>query len=226
MTPRATTLTSAPLGPLLDRLLSEAEAPSPEVTAALTQMSPEDRAAMHSKTTGYLEFYGSVAKDAYLAVSRDTARLLYLLARSTGARSIVEYGTSFGVSTLHLAAALRDNGGGRLITTEFEPSKAARARDNFAAGGVADLIELREGDAVETLAKDLPEQIDLVLLDGAKALYPAILTLLEGHLAPTALLVADNADLSPEYLRRVRSPASGYTSVPFAGDVELSMRTG
>jgi predicted O-methyltransferase YrrM len=85
--------------------------------------------------------------------------------------------------------------------------------------------ELREGDALQTLARDLPCQIDLVLLDGAKSLYPAILALLEEHLRPGALIIADNADRSPEYLHRVRSTTSGYTSVPFAGDVELSMRT-
>ncbi|HTW13437.1 MAG TPA: class I SAM-dependent methyltransferase, partial [Solirubrobacteraceae bacterium] len=134
----------------------------------------------------------------------------------------VEFGTSFGISTLHLAAALRDNGGGRLVTTECEPSKAARARENFAAAGLADLIELREGDAVETLARDLPEQIDLVLIDGAKALYPAVLALLEERLGPNALIVADNADSSPEYLGRVRG--DGYLSLAFAEDVELSMR--
>ena len=171
-------------------------------------------------------FYGEVAKDYFLAVSPETRRLLYMLARATHARSVVEFGTSFGVSTLHLAAALRDNGGGRLITTEFEPSKAARARQNLIAGGVADLVEIREGDALQTLAADLPETIDLVLLDGAKALYPEVLALLESRLRPGALIVADNADYSPDYLGRVRSPMAGYLSVPFAEDVELSMRLG
>ena len=100
-----------------------------------------------------------------LAVSRETGTLLYMLARSCGARTIVEFGTSFGISTLHLAAALRDNGGGRLITSEFEPSKVARARDNLTAGGLIDLVEIREGDALQTLSVDLPETIDLLLLD-------------------------------------------------------------
>ena len=149
-----------------------------------------------------------------------------MLARSSGARTIVEFGTSFGISTLHLAAALRDNGGGRLITTEFEPSKAARARDNLTAGGVIDLVEIREGDALQTLSVNLPETIDLLLLDGAKALYPEILSLVENRLRSGTLIVADNADYSPEYLARVRSPANGYISTPFADDVELSMRIG
>jgi predicted O-methyltransferase YrrM len=223
-----TTLTDAPLAPLLDRMFAEAEAPDPPaLRTALAQMPPEERSRLSSSThePDYRTFYG-LAKDAYLAVSRDTARLLYMLARSAGATSVVEFGTSLGISTLHLAAALRDNGGGRVVTTEFEPSKAARARQNFAAAGLDDLIELREGDAMQTLARDLPGHIDLVLLDGAKGLYPAILTLLTERLRPGALIVADNADRSPEYLARVRSTASGYTSVPFAEDVELSMRTG
>jgi len=223
-----TTLTTPPLAPLLDRMFAEAEAPAPpQARAALAQLTPAERNRLSASTeeADYRTFY-TLARDAYLAVSRDTARLLYMLARASGARSVVEFGTSFGVSTLHLAAGLRDNGGGRIITTEFEPSKAARAQENFAAGGLADLIELREGDALQTLARDLPGQIDLVLLDGAKSLYPAVLTLLEEHLRPGALIIADNADRSPEYLHRVRSATGGYTSVPFAGDVELSMRTG
>jgi predicted O-methyltransferase YrrM len=88
------------------------------------------------------------------------------------------------------------------------------------------MVEIREGDALETLSVDLPEKIDLVLLDGAKSLYPEILGLLESRLKPSALIVADNADMSPDYLKRVRAPASGYMSVPFAEDVELSMRIG
>jgi predicted O-methyltransferase YrrM len=216
-------LTSPPLAPLLDHLFSEAEAPaSAQTRAALRQ--PADRRSS-TGVADYLEFYVR-AKDVYLAVSRETAQLLYMLVRSTGARSIVEFGASFGISTLHLAAGVRDNGGdGRVITTEFESSKAARARENFAAAGLSDLIELREGDAIETLAHGLPEQIDLVLLDGAKSLYPPVFELLEPRLVPGSLIVADNADSSPEYLQQVRNPANGYTSVPFGGDVELSMRT-
>jgi predicted O-methyltransferase YrrM len=149
-----------------------------------------------------------------------------MLARSARARNIVEFGTSFGISTLHLAAALRDNGGGRLIGSEFERSKVARARKNLGAGGLSDLVEVREGDALATLAQDLPESIDLVFLDGAKGLYLSILSLLEDRLRVGALIVADNADASPQYLTRVRSTANGYLSVPFADDVELSMRLG
>jgi precorrin-6B methylase 2 len=87
-------------------------------------------------------------------------------------------------------------------------------------------VEIRLGDALQTLRTDLPGAIDLVLLDGAKALYPEILHLLESRLRPGAFIVADNADESPEYLARVRAPDSGYVCVAFGGDVELSMRLG
>ncbi len=218
-----TTLTSAPLAPLLDRLFEEAAAAAPALRSAVADLSDEERTRLMRSKTDYRALYGRL-KEFPLAVSRETGRLLYVLARSGGARTIVEFGTSFGISTLHLAAALRDNGGGRLITSEFEPSKVARARENLAAGGLADLVEIREGDALRTLGAELPETIDLLLLDGAKALYPEILALVESRLRPGALVVADNADHSPEYLARVRSAAHGYLSTPFAEDVELSVR--
>lgn len=219
------TLTTAPVAPLLDRLFEEADAASPMNSPLAAALSVEQHRRLMQSKTDYLDFYSQM-KDFPLPVSRETGLLLYMLARGSGARTIVEFGTSFGVSTLYLAAALRDNGGGVLITSEFEPSKIERARGNLAAGGLIDLVEIRQGDALKTLAVDLPETIDLLLLDGAKALYPEILDLVESRLRPGALIVADNADYSPDYLARVRSPASGYLSTPFAEDVELSMRIG
>jgi len=221
-----TTLTTEPMAPLLARLFEEADAAEARPMAELfADLSPEARAGMMTSKTDYLAFYGRM-KDEPLPVSRETGRLLYMLARRGRARAIVEFGTSFGISTLHLAAALRDNGGGRLITSEFEPSKVSRARANLEAGGVADLVEIREGDALVTLTTGLPDVIDLVLLDGAKALYPEVLALLQARLAPGAMIVADNADWSPEYLATVRDVDAGWLSVPFGPDVEVSMRLG
>lgn len=219
------TLTSAPLASLLHRLFTQADASWSNADPALANMSDAEQARLMRSKTEYREFYGRM-KDLPLAVSPETGALLYMLARSTQARSIIEFGTSFGISTLHLAAALRDNGGGRLITTEFEPSKVALASGHLREAGLADLVELRQGDALQTLAAGLPDRIDLVLLDGAKALYSDILALLESRLRAGALIVADNADHCPEYLARVRSPDSGYLSTPFGDDVELSMRLG
>ncbi|HJU39531.1 MAG TPA: O-methyltransferase [Tahibacter sp.] len=220
-----TTLTTAPIFPLLARLFDASDATSPANDPAVAALSRDERERLMRSRTDYLDYYGRM-KNLALPVSRETGVLLYMLARGSGARSIVEFGTSFGISTLHLAAALRDNGGGRLITTEFEASKVARARENLAAGGVLDLVEIREGDALQTLRDDLPETVDLLLLDGAKALYPDVLALVQSRLRPGALVVADNADYSPEYLAHVRAPANGWLSVPFGDDVELSMRIG
>jgi predicted O-methyltransferase YrrM len=217
------TLHTPPLAPLLDRLFAEADASTDAMNEEFARIPEAEQRALLTSTTAYRDLYAR-AKDFPLAVSRETGQLLYMLARSTGARSIVEFGTSFGISTLHLAAALRDNGGGRLITSEFEPSKVARAAANLETGGLADLVEIREGDGLETLAHDLPASIDIVLLDGAKGLYPAILRLVEPHLRCGALVVADNADWSPDYLAHVRSATEGYLSIPFGEDVELSIR--
>ncbi len=216
------TLTSAPMAALIERLYTQADAVTSPV---LTNVTPEERDRLMRSKTDYLELYGML-KDLWLPVSRDTGTLLYMLARSTKARAIVEFGTSFGLSTLHLAAALRDNGGGALISSEFEPSKIALARQHLEQGGVSDLVEIRQGDALVTLATGLPDSVDLLLLDGAKALYGDVLNLVESRLKPGALIIADNTNYCPDYLARVRSPANGYLSVPIGDDVELSVRLG
>lgn len=218
-----TTLTSHPVATLLERLFADADSAPAPALAAFAGLSQQERERLMRSKDDYRDLYAQL-KDVAIPVSPETGALLYMLARGTRAKVIVEFGTSFGLSTLHLAAALRDNGGGQLITTEFEPSKVQRARDNLAAGGLLDLVEIREGDALQTLRSDIPGPIDLLLLDGAKALYADILQLLEPHLRPGALILADNADYCPEYLALVRAPGSGYLSLPFGADVELSMK--
>jgi predicted O-methyltransferase YrrM len=219
------TLSSAPVAPLLARLFAEADANPPVRSPIFANVTGEERQRMMRSKTDYRDFYAKLS-DFALPVSPEVGGLLYMLARAIHARSIVEFGTSFGLSTLHLAAALRDNGGGRLITSEFEPGKLARAKANLAEGKLADLVEFREGDALETLAVNLPETIDLLLLDGAKALYSDILDRVEDRLRPGAVLIADNADHCPEYLERVGNVANGYMSMPFTDDVEFSIRLG
>lgn len=217
------TISAAPVAPLLDRLFAEADAASPLTAHAVASQSTDELQRLMRSKDDYRQLYAGL-KDFALPVSRETGRLLYMLARATQARTIVEFGTSFGLSTLHLAAGLRDNGGGRLITSEFEPSKLAKAEANLVEGGLADLVEFRAGDALETLAADLPETIDLLLLDGAKSLYGDILALVEHRLRPGAVIVADDADHCPEYLEHVRFPANGYITLPLTDDLELSIR--
>jgi predicted O-methyltransferase YrrM len=117
-------------------------------------------------------------RDKFVALEEDKCHFVYLLARSSGALNIVEAGTSFGVSTIYLALAVGqnvadrkargDSVSGRVVATEKEPTKAARAREHWAEAGdeVAGMIELREGDLLETLNRDdMPEQVDFLLLD-------------------------------------------------------------
>ncbi|HEV7307578.1 O-methyltransferase [Ensifer sp.] len=214
-----TTLTSQPLAGLLDRLFEEADnATGP----AMDQLSRDESRRLLQSKTEYLQLYG-LLKDLWLPVSRETGNLLYMLARSSRARTIVEFGMSFGISTLFLAAALRDNGGGRLITSEFEPSKVIRAGQNLAEVGLLDLVEIRQGDALKTFA-ELPDGIDLVLLDGAKSIYLDVFKLIEPRLKPGALIIADNVDHCPDYLDYIRAVPHTYISTAFASDIDVTMR--
>ena len=161
----------------------------------------------------------------YLGVSRQEGELLYLLARSSKANCIVEFGASYGISTLYLGAAARDNGG-RLITTEVHPDKCRATRQTLADAGLKDSVTLLEGDALITLG-DVTGPIDLVLLDGWKSLYLPVLELLRPKLAVGALVAADNIDheAAQDYVAAIRSPRSGFFNVTF-GEMELSCFAG
>jgi predicted O-methyltransferase YrrM len=218
------TLITPPVAPLLERLYADAARTGQILGQMFGHLTPEERLARMSDPNADYRAFFAKAREIHMPVSRATGALLYMLARGNGARAIVEFGTSFGLSTIYLAAALRDNGGGRLIGTELEPNKLAQARANLEAAGLADLVEIREGDALETLARDLPAKVDVVLLDGHKPLYGRILALVAPCLRAGSYLVADNADASPDYKAQVRDRDSGYLSIPFAGDVELTMK--
>ncbi|MFI5802925.1 O-methyltransferase [Streptomyces sp. NPDC051561] len=164
--------------------------------------------------------------EVYMPISAQGGRLLYNLIRATRPATVVEFGTSFGISTLHLAAAVRDNGTGRVISTELSAAKAAAARRTFAETGLDDLITVLEGDARDTLAA--AGSADFVLLDGWKDLCLPVLRLLEPRLAPGTLVVADDVDLDDlaPYLDYVRDPRNGYQSVTFPVEdgMEISCR--
>jgi predicted O-methyltransferase YrrM len=169
-----------------------------------------------------------LAAEIYMPVSIEGGRLLYSLVRATRPKTIVEFGTSFGISTLHLAAAVRDNGMGHVVTTELSASKAASARATFAETGLDDLITVLEGDALETLPPHVADGVEFVLLDGWKHLYLPVLQLLEPALAPGTLVIGDDAAMKivQPYLGYVRDPANGYQSVlfPVEDGMEISCR--
>jgi predicted O-methyltransferase YrrM len=158
------------------------------------------------------DFY-KAARKSYLAVGRDFGNLLYSLVRSTKAKTVVEFGTSFGISTIFLASAIRDNGSGKVITTECEPEKAEQAKRNLAVAGLEQWVEFRVGDALETLS-DPPRDIDMIFLDGAKGLYFGVLKLLEPQLRSGGMVASDNTDHDgmAAFLGYIRDCRNGYTS--------------
>jgi predicted O-methyltransferase YrrM len=119
----------------------------------------------------------------------DTAALLHALARSCGARRILEIGTAIGYSSLWLATALPADG--MMITMEYDPARAARARDHFAAAGYGDRISVIVGDAARFLHK-VSGPFDLIFQDSDKKLYEPMLDRLVDLLRPGGLLVVDN----------------------------------
>lgn len=209
------TLDQSPVRELLSRLYAEARATEAESAAMAPGRVTEQTPA-------------SIRDRAFMAVAPEVGRLIYLLVRSRRPARVVEFGTSFALSTIHLAAAVRDNGFGRIVTTEQSAAKASRAAEHLAEAGLWDLVEIRQGDAFATL--NGIEGIDLLMLDGWKPLYLPLLKQLEPALSRGCLVVADDTislahELAP-YLRYVRDVANGYVSseIPLDDGLELSIR--
>lgn len=132
-------------------------------------------------------------KDAFLAISKDQGQDLVKLIKKTNAKNIVEFGTSFGISTLFLAQGAKKTKG-NIVTTEIIESKARKAIENFKEAGVKEFIEVRIGNALETL-KNYDKPIDLLLLDGWKNLYLPLFELLEPNYHSNTIVYVDNADM-------------------------------
>ncbi|MGO9112409.1 MAG: O-methyltransferase [Thermoguttaceae bacterium] len=135
----------------------------------------------------------SVAGLPDIQVSPNQGKLLHLLARSHGAHSILELGTLGGYSTIWLARALSP--GGRLITLEYEPKHAEVARANIARAGLAGIVEIRVGPALETLPQLAAEgrgPFDLIFIDADKEGYPEYLDWALKLSRCGSLIIADN----------------------------------
>lgn len=147
--------------------------------------------AAASKRLADPDFEHRFFHDVYIPVSRRQGELMYLLARAIRARRVVEFGSSFGLSTIYLAAAVRDNGAGEAIGSELEPAKHSRAMGNIEQAGLGSFARILFGDAMQTF-RDIEAPVDLVLLDGWKNLYLPVLQLLTPKLRPGAIVLADN----------------------------------
>jgi len=217
----ANTLAAPQLDAVLGRLFAAAARdgedapPPPPGHASWATASPRERA--------------EAFQDFYLPISAQAGRLLYALARAIRPETVVEFGTSFGISTIYLAAAVTDNGTGHVVTTELSSRKAEAARLNLQQAGVGDAVTILAGDARQTLAS-VPGPVGLVLLDGWKDLCLPVLRMLEPRLAPGALVAADDITHASMagYLDYIRDPASGYVTVAFPVEdgMEISSWTG
>ena len=216
------TLDQSPVREVLSRLYAEAKAND-------ARIADEEKAAA-AASGGVIDeqTLASIHDRTYMAVAPEVGRLIYLLVRTRRPALVVEFGASFGLSAINIAAALRDNGFGRMITTEMCATKAARAAQNLHEAGLSDLVEIRQGDAFKTLVGI--DKIDLLLLDGWKPLYFPFLKQLEPALSPACLLIADDTismkDEMADYLAYVRDHANGYVSceIPLDDGLELSLR--
>jgi predicted O-methyltransferase YrrM len=222
---RESSIHSAAVRAVLDRLHTEAG----QQTIRLVGLGAALARDKLLGRTGSLSHEVKRLRNLYVPVSQKQGEFLYLIARSLRANRIVEFGTSFGVSTTYLAAAVKDNGGGVVIGSELEPTKVETARCNLEEAGLTKLVEIREGDAQETL-RDPGGIVDMVLLDGFKGLYLPMLKMLTPHLREGAVVLADNIfsfrrALAP-YVSFVQNPDNGFFSVTlFLGDgTEYSVR--
>ena len=185
-----------------------------ERTGPWNGMEPRDHAFMADKA---------------VALDRDKAEFCYMICRAIGARRIVEAGTSFGVSTLYLAAAVRDNGGGVVYGAEYEPAKAERARANFEAAGLASFIDLREGDIIEA-TRTFEGPIDFILFDIWGDVVRPMLDILLARLRPGSVLCTDNtAGRGGGYaslFEMLDDPSHNFRTMtlPFEGGFELTLK--
>ena len=215
--------------PELERLLDNLHAQSDAQVAAIELFDAERDRQVAAPTDDEVKAFRG---DKLVALDRDKAEFCYQLCRAGNARRIVEIGTSFGVSTLYLAAALRDNirasgGDGVVIGTEYEPAKAQAARAHFEQAGLGRYIELREGDLRETL-KDIDGPVDFVLIDIWIAMARPALEVVIPHLKSGAIVVCDNTsrfrNRYADYLVAVQAHGLRTMTLPFDGGLEFSVR--
>lgn len=170
-----------------------------QITNTLNELykdSKNDRLKMMKRFTKALfrPMQPSDFKDVYLSISKEQGNDIKQIIINNNSKNIVEFGTSFGISTLFLAQGVIETGGS-IITTELIESKAKKAVENFKKAGVSECIQVRVGDAIETL-KNHDATIDLLLLDGWKDLYLPLFQMLEPNFHKNTLIYVDNADMA------------------------------
>ena len=154
--------------------------------------------------------------DKYISLEPAAGVFCYLAAKAIRARRIIEFGTSFGISTIYLGMAVRDNGGGVVIGTEMVDKKARQANENVSKAGLSEFVDIRVGNALETL-RDIQGSFDFFLNDGFPRKLLPVLKIVAPHIRPGGVVVTDKVDESDpvyrEYLEFIRDPDNGFQSV-------------
>ena len=214
-----------PLEALLAGLHAKSDAQAAAMRAFDADRSDEVQPPSPNEARAFL-------RDKLVALDPDKAEFCYQLCRASNARRVVEIGTSFGVSTLYLAAAIRDNvrpggGDGVVIGTEYEPDKAAAARAHFEQAGLSRFIDLREGDLRQTL-KVIDGPVDFMLMDIWITMARPALELVTPHLRPGAIVITDNArqyrSEYADYFAFLEAQGFRTMTLPFDGGLEMSVR--
>src|SRR6476646_7772234 len=143
--------------------------------------------------------------ETYLSVPVEDGKALRLLTEATGAREVVEIGTSTGYSGLWLCLALQRTNG-RLTTFEIDHQRASMAQQHFKEAGVEKMVSIIEGDAHEQIAK-LKEPVDVAFIDADKSGYVDYLHKLLPLMRPGGLILAHNVDMVPDYIKEVTTNA-------------------
>ena len=198
---------------LLSTLHKESEANYTERYAILNDITDStEREKKHEE----------LRKSAFMSVSAEEGSLLYFLANFSKAKQIVEFGCSFGISTIYLAAAAKNNNG-KVITTELEISKITQAEKNIAKAGLTDYVTFLPGDATQTLIS-VDDDINFLFLDGAKELYLPVFKTLESKLSANAIVFADNTDKpeAQDFVQYIQNKNNFNSSFLFGSKVLLS----
>lgn len=157
----------------------------------------------------------------------DSAAFLSILARTMGAKRILEIGTSVGYSTIYLADAVRQTGG-HITSVELLPEKSERARQNLQATGLSEYVALRVGDVREIFGT-LQGPWDLLFIDLEKELYLPVWRMLSSEVRIGGIVVSDNVvshgDELKEYLDTIANDRRFETvTLPIGLGIELSRR--
>lgn len=198
------------------------------VREVISRLYASQKRPAREQFEGASRFDASRFAEYGFSIHPEQGDLIYLLCRGMKATRVVDFATSVGMSALYFAAAMRDNGGGLVTGSELVAAKAKVAQQNLADAGLADFVDIRVGDARETL-KNLEGPIDFALVDGwplaeGPTLARQVIEIIAPQIRVGGYVMNDNAE--PDFLEYIRDPLNGFISVtlPVKRGTELALK--